>query len=73
MNKTVYKFDWGKGYTKRRRLSRSFKSLEDAQKFADGKKNTEIYKSKGMFKVEWTKIIDINETGGYKNAEYHGN
>lgn len=58
--KTTYRFDWEKGYTKARRLSRSFKSLEDAQAFADNKCNAEIYKSKGMYKVDYIKSIDNN-------------
>lgn len=60
MRKTVGRFDWVNGYTKYRRLSRSFKTIEEAMQFADGKENADIYKSKGIFKVEWTKIVDNN-------------
>lgn len=59
--KTTYKHDWTKGYTKVRRLSRSFDSLEDAKKFSENKVNAEIYKSKGRYKVEWIKVVDNNE------------
>ena len=58
MVKTTYWFDWVNGDQIRRRLSRSFDSLEDAQRFAKNKLNAEIYKSKGRYKVEWLKIID---------------
>ena len=59
--KTIHKFEWGKGYYTVRHLSRSFDALEDAVRFSEGKLNTDIYKSKGRYKVEWTKIIDRNE------------
>lgn len=58
--KTTYRLDWVNGYTKARRLSRSFSTLAEAEAFAKGKKNTEIYRSKGKYKVEWVKIIDNN-------------
>ena len=58
MNKTVHLFDWERGHTKRRILSRSFDTVEDARRFADGKLNTEIYVSKGRYKVEWTKVTE---------------
>lgn len=51
--KTTVRFDWRTGYTKRRRLSRSFDTLEKAEAFAVGKNNAEIYKSNGRYKVEW--------------------
>ena len=58
--KTTYRFDWQDGHTIARKLSRSFDTLEQAQRFAEDKKNSEIYRSKGRYKVEWTKIIDNN-------------
>lgn len=58
--KTTYRFDWENGFTKARRLSRSFKTLEEAQRFAVNKYCAEIYKSNGMFKVEWIKVADNN-------------
>ena len=58
--KTTYKHDWKNGYTKRRVLSRSFRTLEEAKLFAAGKLNAEIYVSKGLYKVEWLKITDNN-------------
>lgn len=60
MNKTSYKFDWNNGYTKVRKLTRSFDTIEEAMLFADGKLNTDIYKSKGKYTVEWTKVVDNN-------------
>lgn len=59
--KTTYRLDWANGFTIEKRLSRSFKTLEEAQKFAEGKERTEIYISRRMYKVEWTKIIDNND------------
>lgn len=60
MNKTIIKFDWQNGYTKSRRLSRSFTTLEEAKRFAEGKPQVDIYKSKGLFKVEWVKTVIVN-------------
>lgn len=60
MNKTTYQFDWTTGYTKTRRLSRSFDTLEEATAFAEGKVVVDIYKSKGRYKVEWLKVTDNN-------------
>lgn len=57
---TTYRFDWESGYTKRRRLSRSFDTLDDAKLFANGKTESEIYISKGRYKVEWIKTTDNN-------------
>ena len=56
MKKTIQRFDWATGHTVARRLSRSFKTLAEAETFAAGKQSTEIYKSKGLYKVEWVKI-----------------
>ena len=59
--KTSTRFTWEDGYQKRRFLSRSFKTLEDAEKFAEGKLNVDIYKSKGLYKVSWLKITSLND------------
>lgn len=58
MPKTTYRHDWKNGYTIARRLSRSFNTLEEAMRFAKGKTNTDIYVSKGRYKVDWLKIKD---------------
>lgn len=55
MRKTVTSFDWSSGYTKTRRLSRSFKTLAEAERFAQSKTNAEIYIRKNLYRVEWTK------------------
>lgn len=60
MRKTTYRFDLENGYTIARRLSRSFDSLEEAREFSKGKVNSDIYKSKGRYKVEWIKVVDNN-------------
>ena len=60
MNKTRYKFDWECGNTKVRELSRSFDTLEEAEWFATGKQNSDIYKSKGKYKVTWIKVVSNN-------------
>ena len=56
--KTTHRFDWQNGFTKCRRLSRSFNTQEQAERFAEGKLNAEIYKSRGKYKVEWIKITE---------------
>lgn len=60
MKKTTIKFDWSEGYVKTRILSRSFETLQEAEKFAQGKDIMDIYISKGKYKVEWIKksVID---------------
>lgn len=58
--KTTFRFDWENGYTKCRRLSRSFDTLEEAKHFSTGKQNADIYKSKGRYKVEWIMVTDNN-------------
>ena len=55
INKTAHYHDWSVGDYKLRRLSRSFDTLEEAQRFADGKDGTDIYRCKGKYKVEWIK------------------
>ena len=61
MVKTTHNFDWVNGYIIRRRLSRSFETLEEAEGFAKGKDVVDIYMSKGLYKVEWAKTIRIIE------------
>jgi len=61
MNHTRHRFDWQNGYTKERRLSRSFATLEEAQRFAEGKRTADIYKAHGRFKVEWIKTEGNND------------
>lgn len=56
MRKTTYRFDWVNGYTVAKRLSRSFGTIEEASRFAKDKTNADIFRSKGKFKVEWTKL-----------------
>lgn len=53
--KTLYRFTWDTGNTIRRELSRSFDTLDEAQKFARGKQNSDVYVSKGRYKVTWCK------------------
>ena len=55
MKKTVYRFDWEKGHTKVRTITRSFDSLHEAERFAQEKEVVDIYRSKGRYVVEWRK------------------
>ena len=59
-NKTVNGFSWDRGYYTDRTLTRSFQTLEAAQKFADGKDVRDIFRKDGKFVVEWVKRIDRN-------------
>ena len=59
--KTLHRFDWERGNYTVIRLSRSFDTLEDAQKFANGKTCVDIYKSKGRYRVEWLKATATEE------------
>ena len=59
MKKSVVRFNWEKGYTKVKTLSRSFDTLEEASRFADGKRNAEIYRSNGRYKVEYIKEVGL--------------
>ena len=61
MNKTSYHHDWSKGCYMVRTLSRSFDTLEEAKKFAEGKDMVDIYKSKGRYKVEWLKEVVLDD------------
>lgn len=53
-----------------RELSRSFDTLEAAQKFAEGKNVFDICRSKGRFKVIWYKTATINEYGTEKGGHH---
>jgi hypothetical protein len=57
---TIYRFDWAHGHTIEKYLSRSFDTLEEAQRFAEGKRVVDIYISKGRYKVQWVNVIDNN-------------
>ena len=57
IGKTVRGFSWERGYYTDRTLTRSFPTLEAAQKFADGKNVRDIYRAKGKYVVEWVKTI----------------
>lgn len=61
MGKTVKGFSWERGYYTERTLTRSFQTLEAAQKFAEGKDVRDIYRNKGKYVVEWVKTTYINE------------
>ena len=52
-------------HVEQRTLSRSFDTLEEAQKFAEGKNVMDIYRAHGRFKVEWEQVkrIDYDENG----------
>ena len=50
----------GEPLTKVRTLSRSFDTLEAAQKFAEGKKVVDIYRAGGKFKVEWQTVTEFH-------------
>jgi hypothetical protein len=62
INKTSYYFNWADGHYKVRELTRSFDTLEEAQKFAENRKEYhDIYISKGKYKVVWLKTVAIEE------------
>lgn len=56
--KTRYYIESG---MKKRVLTRSFDTLEKAEKFACGKTVLDIYKINNRFKVEWVKTITLDE------------
>ena len=59
-NKTAfYGGTGGEPLVKVRTLSRSFDTLEAAQKFAEGKNVTDIYRVGGRIKVEWQTTTEI--------------
>ena len=60
MRKSICKHDWSRGYYIERILTRSFETLEAANKFAEGKNVRDIFRKKGKFVVEWLKVIDNN-------------
>lgn len=70
INKTAHYSGWGVTPCKRRELSRSFDTLEAAQKFAEGKNVFDICKSKGRFKVIWIKTIEVNGYGEEKGVHH---
>lgn len=61
MNHTIHRFDWQNGHTKERRLSRSFDTLDEAQRFAEGKRVTDIYRKHGRYTVEWIKGTTLRD------------
>lgn len=61
INKTGHYSGWGEIPHKRRELSRSFDTLEAAQKFAEGKEGTDIFKAHGRYKVSWIKTVVIKD------------
>ena len=54
----------------RRELTRSFDTLEAAQKFAEDKADTDIYKSRGRFVVKWVKTCRDYDDDGNKVERY---
>lgn len=56
-----YGFSWERGYYIERTLTRSFQTLEAAQKFAEGKNVKDIYRRNGKFVVEWVKTTIVND------------
>ena len=60
MRKTTYGFEWGNdfpnGHYIRRIFTRSFDTLEAAQRFAEGKDVIDIFRSHGRYKVEWQNV-----------------
>lgn len=60
MKKTIIQFDWENGYYKVRTLSRTFATLEEAERFSRNKEVTDIYcVGGGKYKVEWIKREEI--------------
>ena len=60
MNKTAFRDGYGYEPLKKvQTLSRSFDTLEEANKFAEGKQVTDIYRAAGRFKVEWLKTTEV--------------
>ena len=62
-HKTSFRFDWAHGHYMVRTLTRSFDTLEAAQRFANGKDVNDIFRRKGKYVVEWFKTIYENERG----------
>lgn len=60
IGKTAHGFDWEQGHYTRRELSRSFDTLEDARRFAEGKTEVDIFVSRGRYVVTWILIKDNN-------------
>ena len=55
-HKTTWFVDDDGRHKIRRVLTRSFDTLEEAERFAEGKDVRDIFRSKGRFKVEWIKV-----------------
>ena len=55
VNKTTYRHDWVNGHYKQRSLTRSFETMDEAERFAEGKDVVDIYRRKGKYTVEWMK------------------
>ena len=60
MNRSSCYFDWKRGNYKVRELSKSFDTIDEARRFADGKNVLDIYVSKGKYKVTWLKEVKID-------------
>ena len=60
-HKTVRGFNWSEGHYVKRTLSRSFDTLEAAQKFAENKDAEDIFRSKGRFVVRWVKTTHLQD------------
>ena len=60
INKTRTYSGWEEPPHKRRELSRSFDTLEAAERFAEGKQVTDIYRKHGKFTVVWIKKVAID-------------
>ena len=63
IGKTAQGFNWTEGQYTRRTLTRSFDTLEAAQKFAEGKDTRDIYRAHGRFVVEWVKTTHEERKG----------
>lgn len=53
-----------------RTLTRSFDTLEAAQKFAEGKRGADVFKRRGRYAVEWQKVCRDYDDDGNKVPRY---
>lgn len=60
MARTSHGFSWKEGSYKLRELTRSFDTLEEAERFAVGKTDTDIFMSNGRYKVKWIKKVVVD-------------
>lgn len=60
MNRTRITFDWNDGHVRSKELSRSFKTLKEAEEFASSKDTRDIYTNKGKYVVVWVKKTAVN-------------